>query len=202
LDDQHTTSSAANWLNVSEQLAQIEDAIQRLTLDVSSLAAMGLERNVAEQVSSAASRCRQALTAVVMESAKVCANADFKSLTETRLDEGDYELKKRLAKKVNETFRRDGAVICHPETKEPCLLLAVGSPDGKGRYVFASRQTRKRSHTSIALIDMLPLTPMPDSPRKESFLERSRSRDSESQANSDSWAQRHHGRDADGPSRR
>lgn len=188
------------WEQVAEKLSRIGDTIQQIGQAVRKLSEA--DPDEAGRVRDSAKRSREALNGIVMETTKAVANAHFKSFAESRSDEGDYEQKKQWAISVNETLRQQGAVIEHPDTKEPSLLLAVGSPDGKGRYVLSSRESKRRTKTSMTLMDMLPITPMPDLPRREPFLERRKSGEGKQAGHeSQNWTQ-HVGGDAEGRGRR
>jgi hypothetical protein len=193
MEHMQNADQPVSWVQLSERLAEVRDAIQQVSQAVRKLTDAGAEPAGADEVRASAKHCREALNEIVMDSTKAVANAQFTALAESRSDEPDYEEKKQLARLVNETLRQEGAVIAHPDTKEPSLLLAVGSPDGKGRYVLSNRETKKRTKTSTALMDLLPISPIPDSPRREHFLER-RSHQAENEEagqDSKSWTQRH-----------
>ena len=192
-----TSEQSQAWSQLNQQIRLIEKSLGQIggivsKLSVSKPTVKGPEElAAADQVRDSAQKCREALNGIVMDATKYIVNDQLSVIAEPRSDERDNEEKKRLSKHVNETLRQQGAVIAHPETREPCLLLAVGSPDGYGRYVLANRETKQRSHTSRALADMLPFTPMPDVPRRESFLER---RNAEQPPHPQSWAKRHSAR--------
>jgi hypothetical protein len=99
-------------------------------------------------------------------------NAQWTGKLGRRPDLMDYEKKKQVAKEINADLRHYGYSIRHPETGTPCMVLAVGSPDGAGRYVLADRLTKKRSNTCNALLDLFPIGLVPEPKRREGFLKR------------------------------
>lgn len=88
-----------------------------------------------------------------------------------RYDLSSYEKKKEVAKEINADLRHYEHAIRHPESGAPCMVLAVGSPDGTGRYVLSDRLTKKRSHTSSTLLELFPIRLVPEPRRKESFVD-------------------------------
>lgn len=87
--------------------------------------------------------------------------------------ESTYEAKKRIVQLLNEELRTGSkAAIKHPDTGAACMLLAVGSPDGLGRYVLEDRETKKRSKTTNSLRSLLPMSLIPDSVRREGLIDR------------------------------
>jgi hypothetical protein len=88
-----------------------------------------------------------------------------------RYDLSSNEKKKEVAKEINVDLRHYEHAIRHPESGAACMVLAVGSPDGIGRYVLSDRLTKKRSHTSSSLLDLFPIRLVPLPRRKESFVD-------------------------------
>ncbi len=106
---------------------------------------------------------------------EVKVNDDLKREVADRSDELDYEKKKQLVRDTNSKLREYGAAVAVRGKEgawEPSVLLAVGSPDGCGRYVLENRITKKRTNTCKSLLDILPLTLTSDIPR---YVERNRS---------------------------
>ena len=99
-------------------------------------------------------------------------NAYFTAKLRRRYDMSSYEKKKEVAKEINADLRHYGYAIRHPDSASPCMVLAVGSPDGTGRYVLADRLTKKRSHTCNTLLDLFPIGLVPEPRRREGFLEK------------------------------
>ncbi len=89
-----------------------------------------------------------------------------------REDEQDYASKKQIVQNWNNAFRRDRVAIQNPIDKEPCLLLAVNSHDGYGRYTLENRHTKKRTGSYKSIFDLMPIQFVPDIPRKEGVIER------------------------------
>lgn len=117
----------------------------------------------------------QALDGSLKEALRLTLELQFNTYWSGKLhkqyDLSDYEAKRAVVKETNDDLRDYGYVISHPETGRPCSLLATSSPDGKGRYVLSDQQTKKRTHTSMTLQDLLPLRLMPKPPRREGFIE-------------------------------
>lgn len=65
-----------------------------------------------------------------------------------------------LAKKLNAECRAYGFAIAHPVTGEPCTLLVVQDKTG-GRFTLENRITKKRSHTTANIEDLLPFKLVP-----------------------------------------
>jgi hypothetical protein len=97
-------------------------------------------------------------------------NAYWSHKVRRSYDLSSYEKKKEIAQEMNTDLRHYHVMIRHPDTGSPCLLFAVGSPDGKGRYVLADRLTKKRTHTSSRLLELLPLGLVKEPPRRENFV--------------------------------
>jgi hypothetical protein len=104
-------------------------------------------------------------------------NAYWTGKLRRRYDLSSYEKKKEVAKEINADLRHYGYAIRHPESASPCMVLAVGSPDGTGRYVLADRLTKKRSHTCNTLLDLFPIGLVPEPRRREGFLEKDEASD-------------------------
>lgn len=98
-------------------------------------------------------------------------NVYWKGKLHKKYDYADPEAKRAVMREINDDLRYFNFVIKHPDTGKPCTLLATTSPDGKGRYVLSDRETRKRTHTSVTLLDLLPLQLMPEPRRREAFIE-------------------------------
>lgn len=98
-------------------------------------------------------------------------NNVYKAMMDRRDDRDDYEYKKEIVKHWNGFLRNDDLAIAHPATGKPCLLLAIGSRDGAGRYVLEDRETKKRSGAYKSLLDLLPVRLTDDIRRKEGFIE-------------------------------
>jgi hypothetical protein len=93
-----------------------------------------------------------------------------------KFDLTDYEAKRAVVKEINEDLRFHGYAIAHPETGAATTLLASSSQDGKGRYVLCDRVTKKRSHTSMTLLDLLPLRLVLEPKRREGLIETRRAK--------------------------
>ncbi len=68
--------------------------------------------------------------------------------------EATYPDKQRLVAEVNGALRKFGCAYKHPESGQPCILLAI-SDDYGGKYVLSNRITKKRSHTTREIADMV-----------------------------------------------
>ena len=99
-------------------------------------------------------------------------NRYFRDLVAAKEDYKDYKSKLAAVREINDILRSCDGAIRHPDTGKPCIILAVASRDGFGRYVFEERETKTRSNASKALKELLPFTLMPDVPRKEAIVER------------------------------
>lgn len=74
--------------------------------------------------------------------------------------------KQALAKTINAECRRCGQVLAHPETGDPCILLAINDKWG-GKFALENRKTKKRSHTTRSA-DEIPLRTIPIPPENQS----------------------------------
>lgn len=101
-------------------------------------------------------------------------NLQYRWRAKDRGDAADYEVKKQLLDGYNSKLRPERLAPAHPESGEPCLMLVVASRDGTGRYVLENRHSRKRSHASRSLLELLPLKLTADVARKEGVIERRR----------------------------
>lgn len=66
-----------------------------------------------------------------------------------------YDDKKELAKQMNQACREAGLAIAHPDSGEPCILLAISDVWG-GKFTLENCKTKKRSKTSREIGAMLP----------------------------------------------
>jgi hypothetical protein len=107
----------------------------------------------------------------------VSINAELLRAFDGLYDENDYTAKKSYVLQVNEQLRQINSAISHPKTGEPCLLLAVNSRDGAGRYTLQSRLTKKRLGSYKSLSELLPIHLVKDVPRKEGVIERRKNTD-------------------------
>lgn len=104
---------------------------------------------------------------------KLVVEADYLLRTGGR-DENDYDLKRETVKRLN-TYIRLYRMAFHVNKYElyDCqesehLLLAVASPDKKGRYILENRDTKKRILASRTLHNIFSNTWIrPARPRKE-----------------------------------
>jgi len=86
-------------------------------------------------------------------------------------DAEDHKRKKELAALVNRFCRIYGVALRTEETDDPCVLFAVGSRDGHGRYVLENRATKKRTGSFKSLAEMRPLRLVSAPPRVEGFIQ-------------------------------
>jgi hypothetical protein len=107
-------------------------------------------------------------------------NAYWTGKARRKYDVASYTKKKEVAKEMNADLRHYGYSIRHPESGNPCLVLAVGSPDGAGRYVLADRLTKKRSHTCSTILDFFPICLVPEPRTLAGFQGSSESEQAES----------------------
>jgi hypothetical protein len=68
--------------------------------------------------------------------------------------------KQELARAINDDCRRNGYCLAHPETKAPCILLAINDEWG-GKFTLEDRKTKKRSNTTRDIRTMQPFTLIP-----------------------------------------
>lgn len=92
--------------------------------------------------------------AVTMKVSKMAAEAADGGLLYS------LEGKRALASDINEQCRLRGTTLAHPETGEPCTLLAI-SDKYEGTFVLENRATKKRSHTTKNIWTLLPLKVIP-----------------------------------------
>ena len=88
-----------------------------------------------------------------------------------KIEREGYEEKLEYVRQWNMTLRAVNGALAHPETSAPCILLAVSSYDGQGRYTLENRETKKRSGSYKSLRE-LPVRVVPDLPRKGPNTER------------------------------
>jgi hypothetical protein len=92
--------------------------------------------------------------------------------------------KKALAQRVSADLKRLGLAIHHPDSDQPCALMAAtGKRTPLGFFLFMPKGSKKAVTTKAKLSDLLPLQLMPDTPRREPLAEpRNRRRKSSGQA--------------------
>lgn len=78
----------------------------------------------------------------------------------------DVEGKQLYARKFGAVLRTDGVLIRHPETKEPCVLVALSDEYG-GRFALESRRNRRRSRSTKDINDLLPFELMTEMQAEE-----------------------------------
>jgi hypothetical protein len=89
----------------------------------------------------------------------------------------NYATKKYIVRELNEVMRSWDAAIWSDKLEEPCILVASGSRDGQGRYVLQGRMSKKRVEAYKSIAELLPAKLVPDTPRKEGFIERRKSQE-------------------------
>ncbi len=87
-----------------------------------------------------------------------------------RDDREDYKRKKELASDANRFARTFGVAFRTPEADAPCVLFAVGSRDGFGRYVLEARETKTRTGSYKSLADLLPAALVSAPARAERYV--------------------------------
>jgi hypothetical protein len=76
---------------------------------------------------------------------------------EMKNESSNIDAKRFIAGRIASFLVPNGLSIGHPESGEPCNIYVVPGSDGEGRYVLENRATKKRSHTSRTIIDLIPL---------------------------------------------
>src|SRR5262245_11425900 len=98
----------------------------------------------------------QQLSRELME---IMINGDVQFILMDEYDPGDKRdpvtVKQEIAKQINAKCRQVGGAIAHPDTDEPCTLLAISDKQG-GTFVLENRKTKKRSHTTRDIHTLLP----------------------------------------------
>ena len=83
------------------------------------------------------------------------------------------EEKKALARRVSADLKRLGLAIHHPDTDQPCALMATsGKANRLGFFLLMPKGSKKAIAPRANLSDLLPLQLMPDTPRREPLAER------------------------------
>jgi hypothetical protein len=86
---------------------------------------------------------------------------------------GNAEQKKALAQRVSADLKRLGLAIHHPDTDQPCALMATsGKANRLGFFLLMPKGSKKAIAPRANLADLLPLQLMPDTPRREPLAER------------------------------
>jgi hypothetical protein len=82
------------------------------------------------------------------------------------------EEKKALAQRVSADLKRLGLAVHHPDTDQPCALMASsGKANRLGSFLLMPKGSKKALTFRARLSDLLPLRLMPDTPRREPFVE-------------------------------
>ncbi|QDV34989.1 hypothetical protein [Tautonia plasticadhaerens] len=95
-------------------------------------------------------------------------------------DATDYARKQELAKKVNAELRERHQALRHPENGEPCVIYAMATRNGDGRYVLENRMTKKRSGSYKTLLELMPFRFTQDVARKEGLAGKKKKGESDS----------------------
>jgi hypothetical protein len=97
-----------------------------------------------------------------------------------------FEDKQALAQRVSADLKRLGLAIRHPSTDQPCTLMAAeGASYRLGQFFLMARGSKKRLVTRANLADLLPLSLVLATPRREPLTEwRERLRQADSEATS------------------
>src|SRR5215472_12767776 len=83
------------------------------------------------------------------------------------------EQKKVLARRVSADLKRLGLAIHHPDTDQPCALMATsGKANRLGFFLLMPKGSKKAIAPRANLADLLPLQLMPETPRREPLAER------------------------------
>jgi hypothetical protein len=83
------------------------------------------------------------------------------------------EQKKALARRVSADLKRLGLAIHHPDTDQPCALMATsGKANRLGFFLLMPKGSKKAIAPRANLADLLPLQLMPETPRREPLAER------------------------------
>ena len=90
--------------------------------------------------------------------------------------ESNYSDKQKIAEAINRQLRESRVAIIHPQSRELCVVFAISSKDGRGRYVLSSISTKKRSFTSERLDSFLPFQLGRAPLRKEGLIEKRKKR--------------------------
>jgi hypothetical protein len=80
--------------------------------------------------------------------------------------------KRVLAQRVSADLKRLGLAIHHPDTDQPCTLMAAsGKANRLGFFLLMPKGSKKAIAPRAKLSDLLPLQLMPDTPRREPLAE-------------------------------
>lgn len=110
---------------------------------------------------------------LILRAAAAHFNAWVRADLARRDDREDYKRKKELASAVNLFARTFGVALRAPDAAAPCVLFAVGSRDGFGRYVLEARETKTRTGSYKTLADLLPVELVSAPARAEHYVPRS-----------------------------
>ncbi len=83
-------------------------------------------------------------------------NRDLERRVKHSGDSGFAE-KKKIVGVIGRALESAGAHLLNPSTGEPANIYANASPDGKGRYLYEDKKTKKRSNSSDTILKLLPL---------------------------------------------
>jgi hypothetical protein len=86
---------------------------------------------------------------------------------------GNADQKKELAQRISADLKRLGLGIHHPDTDQPCALMAAsGKANRLGFFLLMPKGSKKAISPRANLADLLPVRLMPDTPRREPLAER------------------------------
>jgi hypothetical protein len=89
----------------------------------------------------------------------------------------EYKGKSEIVADINSQLRKLDLAFAHPETGEACILYAVTSRDGMGRYSLENRITKTRTGGFKSIRKLMPFQLTTDIPRKEGVIERRKNKD-------------------------
>lgn len=113
---------------------------------------------------------RDKANALVVRAATHFLNHYVLQYLEMEGEDEDRESKKYLVTSLNMFCKYYGVALRMPDNEDPCMIYAVGSRDGKGRYVMEHKASKKRSGAHKTIRDLLPLQLVTAPPREEGFL--------------------------------
>lgn len=103
--------------------------------------------------------CMNSLMTSAMAMAKLYMSKAIEEKAKLAVASGELktaEGKQTFLRGISDLLKRYEATVLHPDTGLPCLLLVINDKYG-GKFSLETKLTKKRSHTTRDILDLMPL---------------------------------------------
>lgn len=153
-------------------MAEFNTTMDQATALIDQMAALAGQQSEQDRVDEEELKdhVRDKANALVVRAATHFLNHYVLQYLEMEGEDEERESKKYLVTSLNMFCKYYGVALRMPDNEDPCMIYAVGSRDGKGRYVMEHKASKKRSGAHKTIRDLLPLQLVTAPPREEGFL--------------------------------